>query len=118
MRLQSPILIGRPLPHLAEMSKDSPRLPTTDPRIRRQRSSSKNTGDTRSHLITGSFKRKLTEQEMMEIEALEMSMNERSEEHVASYFEWQERSNRPAPSAPAPRVGAIKRLFYRLTGRG
>jgi len=54
----------------------------------------------------------------MELEALEMSMNANSEERVISYFEWQDRSNRSSSANAIPRVGAIKRIFYRLTGRG
>ena len=54
----------------------------------------------------------------MDLEVLEMSGG-RSQERVVSYFEWQERSSRPVANAvPAPRVGPIKRLFFRLTGRG
>ena len=97
------------------MAKDSARFSKTDPRIRRQFKAAR---DNRSISTTGSFKRRLTEQELMELEALEMSMNANSEERVISYFEWQERSNRPSSANATPRVGAIKRIFYRLTGRG
>ncbi|MFL6550197.1 MAG: hypothetical protein ACJ8OJ_16005 [Povalibacter sp.] len=97
------------------MAKDSVRFTKTDPRIRRQAKAAR---ENRSLSTTGSFKRRLTEQELMELEALEMSMHD-SEERVVSYFEWQERTNRPASATtPSPRVGPIKRLFFRLTGRG
>jgi hypothetical protein len=101
------------------MAKDSSRLSKTDPRTRRQLSTSNSVREPRTHLSTGSFRRKLTEQELMELEALEMSIHGDSGERVVSYFEWQERSSRPASATTStPRVGPIKRLFYRLTGRG
>jgi hypothetical protein len=103
--------------HIISMSKDSTRFTKTDlPRKQLPTGKSARTG---SHLSTGSFRRRLTEQEMMELEALEMSIHADPEERSVSYFEWQARSTRPASAPePAPRVGPIKRMFFRLTGRG
>ena len=100
------------------MPKDFSRSGKTDPRVRRQLALHKGSGNSRLHTSTGTFKKRMTEEELMDLEILEMSGGG-SQERVASYFEWQVRSSRPlAIAAPAPRVSPIKRLFFRLTGRG
>ena len=100
------------------MPKDFSRSAKTDPRLRKQLALHKGSRNSRLHTSTGTFKKRMTEEELMDLEILEMSGGG-SQQRASSYFEWQERSSRPAANAiPTPRVGVIKRLFFRLTGRG
>jgi hypothetical protein len=100
------------------MPKDFSRSAKTDPRLRKQLALHKGSRNSRLHTSTGRFKTRMTEEELMDLEVLEMSGGG-TQQRASSYFEWQERSTRPIANAtPAPRVGVIKRLFFRLTGRG